>query len=179
MTRTSRKLSDIILEMGKSVLRDPQAPASSEATHAALLLAHVAWNRSLGQLLPESQYRPMLEELERSNRGLWSELTGDDTEEMIGTLVDFKRARHPADDRVIHVCGMRDGNVHVEWYEGEDVRDAERIADERLGRALTLIMNGEEEEAVQHLRRSTGLAEPDIRRTIKELRQAMESRPDA
>ena len=36
-------------------------------------------------------------------------------------------------------------------------------------------MNGEEEEAVQHLRRSTGLAEPDIRRTIKELRQAMES----
>ena len=109
------KLSAIVKELAESVFRDPLAVPSSEAAHVALLLVHVAWNRALRQPLRDAQYRPMLEERERASPELWNELADNDTERMVARLMALKAARYPRDDRVIQVCGMRDGNVHVEW----------------------------------------------------------------
>ena len=120
--RVPRKLSTIVKELAESNLRDPRAVPSSEAAHMALLLTHVAWNRAIGQPLLEAQYRPMLEELEQTSPELWNELADNDVERMIERLAALKQTRYPRDDRVIEVCGMRGGNVHVDWHDGKDVQ---------------------------------------------------------
>jgi hypothetical protein len=130
----------------------------------------VAWNRVLGQPLPEGQYRPVLEELEQTNPELWNELADNNVERMIARLIAFKENRYPRDDRVIKVCGMRRGNVHVDWYEGKDVREADRIVGEHLRRALELVMEGDEEQAVEHLCRTAGMSSRQARREVRKLR---------
>ena len=167
------KLSGIMKELAESVFRDPRAVPSSEAAHVALLLVHVAWNRALGQPLPEAQYRPMLEEMEQANPELWNELAGSDVERMVERLMALKAGRYPRDDRVIHVCGMCDGNVHVEWYEGRDVREADTTATQHLARALELVMSGDDAEAVRHLCRTAGMSPKEARRQIGKLREVL------
>ncbi len=167
------KLSAIMKELGESILRDPRAVPSSEAAHMALLLAHVAWNRTLGEPVPETAYRKVLEELEQTNPELWNELADNDVERMINRLMTLKQARYPRDDRVIQVCGMRDGNVHVEWYEGKDLREADRIAADHLRRAVELIVSGDEEQAVLHLRQTAGMSARQARREVRKLREAL------
>ncbi len=111
------RMSAVIKTMATTVLARPNLPPSSEAAHAALLLAHVAWNRANGIESIEAQYRPVLDELVRANPDLWGELRTTDCEAMIGALIAYKQKRHPGDFRHIVVCGMRDGNVHVEWVD--------------------------------------------------------------
>ena len=71
------------------------------------------------------------------------------------------------------MCGMRDGNVHVEWQEGEDVRDADRIAGEHLARAIELVMQGKEKEAVEHLCQTADLSSKEARREVRKLRDTL------
>jgi len=171
-TRAPLKLSAIIKELAEAVLSNPRVVPSSEAAHMALLLTHVAWNRALGQPLPEGQYRPVLEELEQTSPELWNELADNDVERMIERLMALKQARYPRDDRVIKVCGMRGGNVHVEWHDGKDVREADHIAGEHLARAIELVMDGDEERAVQHLCRTAGMSPKQARREVRKLGDA-------
>jgi hypothetical protein len=165
-----QKLSEIMKEMAWTVLRDPAQP-SSEAAHAALLLAHVAWNRSLGEEVSAASYRQVLARLEESFPPLWRELKGTDPEKMIESLVALKQARYPLDDRVIVVCGMRQGNVHVEWQDGQDVRDAHQTVQKHLRRLVELAMIGDEEEAVRHLGETAGLSNQEARQKVRELRR--------
>lgn len=174
MDRDNRpKLSGIVKELAESVFRDPRAVPSSEAAHMALLLVHVAWNRALRQPLPEAQYRPMLEELEQTDPELWNELADNNTEQVVDRLMALKQARYPRDDRVIQVCGMRGGNVHVEWYDGKDVREADAIATQHLARALELVRSGDDSEAVRHLCRTAGMSAKEARRQIGKLRKVL------
>lgn len=177
MPQARRKLSEIVKELAGGVLRDPRAVPSSAAAHMALLLTHAAWNRALGQPLPEAQYRPMLEELEQTNPELWNELADNDAERMIEGLMVLKQARYPQDERVIRVCGMQGGKVHVEWYEGHDVRDADRIATEHLARAIELVMNGDEAAAVRHLCRTAGMSSAEALRQVRKLRDVLRMGP--
>ena len=112
-----RPLSEIIKEMSCSVLTQPGAVPVSEAAHAALLLAHVAWNRAEALVLAGADYRSMLGEFERSNRHLWDELKSSDAESLIAELVEYKQVYYPNDHRQIVVCGMRGDNVRVEWID--------------------------------------------------------------
>jgi hypothetical protein len=112
-----RPLSAIIKEMSLTIFNQPDTVPSSEAAHAALLFAHVAWNRSVVIGSPGVNYRPMLREFEASNPRLWDELKSSDAEALVTELVAFKRAHHPNDDREVVVCGMRGDNVHVEWVD--------------------------------------------------------------
>jgi len=112
-----RALSEIIKEMSCSVLTQPEAVPSSEAAHAALLFAHVAWNRAEAFSAPAVDYRPMLRAFEMSNRHLWNELKSSDAESLIAELVAYKQAYYPNDHRQVVVCGMRGDNVHVEWLD--------------------------------------------------------------
>ena len=106
--------------MACTVLRQPEAQPSSEAAHAALLLAHVAWNRAAGFGTPD--YRPILREFETSNAGLWNELTSSDAEVLIAALGRYKQVHHLHDHRQVVVCGMRGDNVHVEWIGASELK---------------------------------------------------------
>jgi hypothetical protein len=75
-----RPLSEIIKEMSCTVLNRSDAVPSSEAAHAALLLAHVAWNRAEAIGAPSADYGPMLREFKMSKRDLWNELKLSDAE---------------------------------------------------------------------------------------------------
>ena len=88
-----QKLSKLMKEMAQRVLKDPSAIPSSEAVHASLLLSHVAWNRALGYPASLADYTGLPGEFEASN---------------------------PDDSRKTLVCGMREGNIHVEWTEAPE-----------------------------------------------------------
>jgi hypothetical protein len=167
------KLSEILKEMAWTLLRQPNRP-SSEAAQAALLLAHVAWGRSLGAPKPERGYRQVLAVLEADRPTLWEEMTDSDPDAIIASLVRLKEKRYPLDDRVIAVCGMLKGNVHVEWREGSDVRDAQRIVGKQIERLVELIAAGKEDEAVEHLCQTTRLSWQEAKRHVRRVRKAME-----
>jgi len=109
------KLSSIVLQLAKTLLRNPDIPPSSEAGHAALLFVHVAWNKSLGDNTPFNKYRIMLAVLEKDNPSLWNEFIETDHQLIITKLMAAKRSLFPTDNRLIIFCGTRDGNVRVEW----------------------------------------------------------------
>lgn len=111
------KLSQIIKEMACVVLKNAGREPSSEAAHAALLMAHVAWNRANGMAAGQSTYREVLRQFEESNPALWSELRSPDTESLIAELVIYKEQHYRHDRRHLLVCGMRGDKVHVEWAE--------------------------------------------------------------
>ena len=167
------ELSAILKEMAWTLLRRPERP-SAEAAQAALLLAHVAWAKALDDAKRQRGYRQVLAALEADRPTLWDELIDADLDAMIASLVRMKEERYPLDDRVIVLCGMRGGNVHVEWHEGEDVRDVKRIAGQYIRQVLELIAAGKEEEAVDHVCRTTRLSRQEAERHVGEVRKAME-----
>jgi hypothetical protein len=115
-----KKLSAIIIEMAETVLARPENMACDEAAHAALLLAHVGWNREIIADGPPTreQYETLLKEFAKSNREFVKDLRSDDFDALIAELRSYKRRRYPKDTRFISVCGtMPTGNVHVEWTE--------------------------------------------------------------
>lgn len=115
-----KKLSTILIEMAETVLVRSRNLVSDEAAHAALLLAHVAWNREIqanGSPTRE-QYEILLKKFAKSNREFVKELRSDDFEALIAELRLYKRREFPGDARFISVCGTtQKGNVHVEWTE--------------------------------------------------------------
>jgi len=125
-----RKMSEIMKELALMCLRDPQAIPSSEAAHAALLFAQVAWNRALGYDM--NVYEEVLNVFLCSKPTLWSELRSRDAETLIEAMCQAKELRYSTDRRVVVVCGMREGNVHVEWCEEKDYPRASELAKELL-----------------------------------------------
>jgi len=110
-----KKMSEIILEMAIMLLKDPVNP-SSEAAHAALLFAHAAWNKANGTKdISYGWYRKVLKEFEHSNPDLWGEFKVIVHGKIIKSLIAYKNEYYPGDSRIIYICGMRKGNVHVEW----------------------------------------------------------------
>ena len=129
MTNTS-KMSAIMKKLALMSFRTPSKIPSSEAAHASLLLAHVAWNRALGH--DTQAYKELLMVFSRSNPNLWSELRSRDAEALIETMRQAKERLYPTDRRAIVVCGMREGNVHVEWCEEYDYHRELKRAQDRL-----------------------------------------------
>lgn len=127
---TLRKLSDIMKELALLSFKNPKVPPSSEAAHASLLFAQVAWNRTLGHDIKD--YKELLKVFLRSNPNLWSELKYRDAEGLIEIMREAKESRYPTDSRVVLVCGMRDGNVHIEWCEEKDYLQASVNVKKRL-----------------------------------------------
>jgi len=134
------KMSEILKELAQMSFRDPEAIPSSEAAHAALLFAQVAWNRALGHDM--HAYDEVLRAFLRSNPNLWSELRSCDAETLIEAMCQAKELRYAADRRVVVVCGMRGGNVHAEWCEEKDYPRASELAkgllDSKFGTGRTV-----------------------------------------
>ena len=110
------KLSAALICMAETVLKDPSKGVPSEAAQAALLLAHVAWNREVAgdSFLADRGYLPMLAELEESNQSFEQYLKSTDWEALITGLREFRRNHYPHDNRFITSCGFNErGNVEV------------------------------------------------------------------
>lgn len=115
-----KKLSAIIIEMAETVLARPRNMVCDEAAHAALLLAHVGWNREIQADGPPTceQVEILFKEFAKSNREFVKDLRSDDFDALIAELRLYKRRRYPKDTRFISVCGTTPkGSVHVEWTE--------------------------------------------------------------
>ena len=114
-----QKMSKLILALAEQVLVQPTEKSSREAVAAALLLAHVAWNRAVDPLGGDQvgYYRKVLRALEAENPKCLRELKATDCEALIQDLVKLKATCYPTDDRIIRVCGITpENNVHVEWH---------------------------------------------------------------
>ena len=115
MRKKEKKMSEIFKRMALTVLKDPKSVPSTEAAHTALLLAHVAWNRAIGETFPDLECKRILRKFEKSRRSLWIELRSRDWKALITELIEYKNKNYPEDKRIVVVCGMREGNIHVEW----------------------------------------------------------------
>ena len=112
-------MSKVILGLAEQVLAQATEKSSREAVAAALLLAHVAWNRAVDPLGGDQvgYYRKVLGALEAENPKCLPELKSTDGEAIIQDLMKLKATRYPTDDRIVRVCGITpENNVHVEWH---------------------------------------------------------------
>ena len=92
-----QKMSKLILALAEQVLVQPTEKSSREAVAAALLLAHVAWNRAVDPLGGDQvgYYRKVLRALEAENPNCLRELKATDCEALIQDLVKLKATRYP------------------------------------------------------------------------------------
>ena len=117
-----QKLSELIKGMAWLLLKDPGAIPSLPAAQAALMLASVAWNIAVGDIVLPDEYRKVIEQIDRSGVILGVELRCDDIDKLIAELVEHKRERYPNDFRRIIATEMsREGNVRVHWVEQEKI----------------------------------------------------------
>jgi len=117
--RKMQKMSKLILALAEQVLTQPTEKSSREAVAAALLLAHVAWNRAVDPLGGDQvgSYRKILGNLQAVNPRCLRELKGTDCEALVQALTKLKATRYPKDDRIIRLCGLTAENkVHAEWH---------------------------------------------------------------
>ena len=94
---TMQKMSRLILALAEQVLVQPTEKSSREAVAAALLLAHVAWNRAVDPLGGDQigYYQKVLGALEAENPKCLRELKTTDCEALIQDLVKIKATRYP------------------------------------------------------------------------------------
>jgi len=114
-----QKMSKLLLDLAERLLAQPAEKTSSEGAAAALLLAHVAWNRAVDPLGGDQidYYGKVLRALERANPRCRQELKSMDCEALIQELVNLKLALYPTDDRIIRLCGITERKtVRVEWH---------------------------------------------------------------
>jgi len=117
-----QKLSELIKDMAWSLLKDPGAIPSPRAAQAALTLAVVAWNSTVGDTVSPDDYGKVIEQISRSGTTLWSELRCDDTGKLVAELAEQKRKRYPNDLRRIIASEMSpEGNIRVHWVEPEKI----------------------------------------------------------
>ena len=115
-----RKLSEIIKEMARRVLRRPDDPPSFLAAETAVLLAGAAWNAALGDSSLREQQQGLLDRLGFAGDP-WGELSSQDTDRLVAGLIEYKWARYAADRRRILACGTNpDFTVTVQWMDEED-----------------------------------------------------------
>ena len=125
------KMSEIMKQLAWLPLKNPDAAPSTGVAHAALLLAHVAWNRTVGHANPG--YMMILQAIEREEPELWLQLRSRDCESMIALICAEKLRLYPNDRRVVLVCGIPKERIHVEWCEEEDFTAASRALEQRIG----------------------------------------------
>jgi len=119
------KLSEVLKEIALASMRTSETAPSSDAAHAALLFAHIGWNRALGHR--GDGYESVLRSIGRESQAFWSELRSSDPEVLIQAAQEAKLAKYPDDRRVILVCGIPDERIHVEWCEADDFPKAVKV----------------------------------------------------
>ncbi len=165
MATKAGKMSDIMLEMAQVLLREPSKVPTSEAMHAALFFANVAWNECVGLDYPREGFRSVWETFEDANPVFWNELKSTDISAMIDELVRYKQEHYPDDLRRILTCGIPERKIHVEWLPaavpGVDSRSEMRL--------YGLVRSGEREQAIRFLRETQGVSRNEAMRRIAQI----------
>jgi len=113
-----RKLSDIMKEMALRLLKRPDAVPSRPTIETALLLAAAAWNSALGHAGLRNRYRDILAKIDWDGAVPWAELRSADSEQLVAELVEYKRAHHTGDRRLIIGVGLSpEDQILVQWEE--------------------------------------------------------------
>ena len=169
MTIQSRKMSGIMKEMSQLLFRDSKSIPSPEAANVALFLANVAWNECVGLDHAREGYRSVWETIEADNPELWNELKSNDIDGMIDELVEYKKAHYPDDRRRILVCGIPDGNIHVEWLPaaapGVDVKWETRL--------YGMVNVGKKEDAIRFVQETRGASRAEAGKLVAEIAAAL------
>jgi hypothetical protein len=110
-------MSEILKQMAMTVLVRPEATPSSEASSAALLFSHVAWNRANGDEIADATYKSVLSDMEISKPDFWKELKSNDPEDIILELIAHKNRHYPHDSRIVLGCSTIGDKVRVEWID--------------------------------------------------------------
>ena len=104
--------------MARRLLKEPDGIPSSSAVMLGLMLAAAAWNDACGHAQLRAKHRELIEKLEQTGVKPWPELLPGDPEQLIASLVEYKRTRYPHDRRRIIVAELRpDANIRVHWVE--------------------------------------------------------------
>jgi hypothetical protein len=114
-----QKMSKVLRDLAERLLAQPAEKTSGEGAAAALLLAHVAWNRAVDPVGGDQvgHYRKGLFALKAENPRCLQELNSTDCEAMIQELADLKRALYPDDHRISRLCALTpQQTVRVEWH---------------------------------------------------------------
>jgi len=169
MPEEPRKLSEIMKEMAETLFRDPRKMPSSEAAHAALLFANVAWNETVGIAGARQGYRNVWQMLEAENPELWNELKSNDIDALIEGLVRYKNIHFPGDGRRILTCGIPNGNVHVEWLEPVKAGVDSKWEMHLYG----LVRTGAQQEAISYLETTRNMSRSDAAKRVAEIAKEM------
>lgn len=164
------KMSDIMLEMAQVLLREPSKVPTSEAMHAALFFANVAWNECVGLDHAREGYRNVWEMFEGENPALWDEFKSNDINAMIDELVRYKQEHYPDDRRRILTCGIPEGKIHVEWLPA-----AAPGVDSRFEMRLNgLVRSGEHEQAIRFLQETQGISRKKAVKRVAQIAAQLE-----
>jgi hypothetical protein len=160
-----RKLSDIMLEMSETLLRNPCGVPTSEAAHVALFFANIAWNESVGMDHARDSYRNVWEMIEAENPALWNEFKSNDINSMIDELIRYKKTHFPNDRRRILTCGIPDGKVHVEWL----APAAPGVDSKWEMRLYGLVRTGNKEQAIRFLQETQRMSWPEASQRVAQI----------
>ena len=111
-----RKLSDILIEIATQGLKDPEAD-NHEVIHPLMWLAHVAWNREVGEPdYGKAGFKKTLAKFPVSKSILKRVLIVDDWKHVLEQMRAYKRFRFPDDVRYILRLGVTPhGTLRVEF----------------------------------------------------------------
>jgi len=171
MTQIPRKLSEIMKEMGQRLLKPPEATASSEAIHVALMFAKIAWNETVGFDRAREGYRPAWDVIEAENPAIWNEFKTNDIDRMIDELVQYKREQFPEDRRRILICGMVDGKVRVEWLPSA----ASGVDSQAEMRLYGLVSVGDRQRAIQFLQDRQQLSQREAEQKVENVARELDA----
>jgi hypothetical protein len=118
------KLSEVLKRSAENMLSQPSRLPSAAAAHAARLFAHAGWNRALGH--PLEGYERALAAFETERPSLWRARKSRSAEHVIAFAARAKMRRWSDDWRVLLVCGILDGQVHVAWCYESDYASAQK-----------------------------------------------------
>lgn len=119
---SSKKFSEIVSDLARSLFKSPAATPESYAIHVALLLTHVGWNRSIGHEFDKRTYSQVLAVFKQERPNVMDDFIVKDVDELIELAVDFKKRQYPLDRRVILACGMVEDRVRVEWCDEKEMK---------------------------------------------------------
>jgi hypothetical protein len=165
MINQNRKMSEVLKDMAKRILRHPRKVPSGEAAHVALLFANAAWNECVGLTDSREGFRHVLETIEAENPELWNELRSNDINAMIDELVEYKTTRYPNDQRRILACGIAKGKIRVEWLEPAATGVDSRWEMQLYG----LVRIGKCQEAIRFLQETRTMSREEAETRVTEI----------
>jgi hypothetical protein len=115
-TINDHKLSDLLMEMAGSILRNPNRTPSEPSMAASIGLATAAWNASVLKADAHKLAEAASNDIDWEGMTPWSEHRSGDVRALVDVLVAYKRKHFPDDEREVLIAELSpNGNLRVHW----------------------------------------------------------------